>query len=221
MSAIRVLVVDDHTLFREGLTAILTSVPDVQVVGEAGTGREAIAQAEDLAPDVILMDINMPDLNGIEATQQVLAAAPATGIVMLTMLEDNDSLFAAMCAGARGYILKGADKAEVLKTIRAVAEGEALFGPAIAGRLTAFFQQSRTAERDEGALTPFPDLTERERDVLVLIAAGENNQEIARRLHISAKTVSNHISNIFGKLQVADRAQAIVKARQAGLGDGS
>ena len=218
MSAIRVLVVDDHTLFREGLTAILTSVPDVQVVGEAGTGREAIAQAEDLAPDVILMDINMPDLNGIEATQQVLAAAPATGIVMLTMLEDNDSLFAAMCAGARGYILKGADKAEVLKTIRAVAEGEALFGPAIAGRLTAFFQQSRTAERDEGALTPFPHLTERERDVLALIAAGENNQEIARRLHISAKTVSNHISNIFNKLQVADRAQAIVKARDAGLG---
>ncbi|MCB0004644.1 MAG: response regulator transcription factor [Anaerolineae bacterium] len=123
-----------------------------------------------------------------------------------------------MCAGARGYILKGADKAEVLKTIRAVAEGEALFGPAIAGRLTAFFQQSRTAERDEGALTPFPDLTERERDVLALIAAGENNQEIARRLHISAKTVSNHISNIFNKLQVADRAQAIVKARDAGLG---
>ena len=218
MSAIRVLVVDDHTLFREGLTAILTSVPDVQVVGEAGTGREAIGQAENLAPDVILMDINMPDLNGIEATQQVLAAAPATGIVMLTMLEDNDSLFAAMCAGARGYILKGADKAEVLKTIRAAAEGEALFGPAIAGRLTAFFQQSRTAERDEGALTPFPDLTERERDVLALIAAGENNQEIARRLHISAKTVSNHISNIFNKLQVADRAQAIVKARDAGLG---
>ena len=162
--------------------------------------------------------LQVGELRYVKISVRLLADAPATGIVMLTMLEDNDSLFAAMCAGARGYILKGADKAEVLKTIRAVAEGEALFGPAIAGRLTAFFQQSRTAERDEGALTPFPDLTERERDVLALIAAGENNQEIARRLHISAKTVSNHISNIFNKLQVADRAQAIVKARDAGLG---
>lgn len=218
MTVIRVMVVDDHTIFRDGLKAILTTVPDIDVAGEAGNGREAIAQAEALAPDVILMDINMPDVNGIEATQQILAAKPETGIVMLTMLEDNDSLFAAMCAGARGYILKGADKAEVLKTIRAVADGEALFGPAIAGRLTAFFQHSRRAAQQDDGLAPFPDLTDREREVLELIAAGESNQEIAHRLHISAKTVSNHISNIFGKLQVADRAQAIVKARQAGLG---
>lgn len=218
MTVIRVMVVDDHTIFRDGLKAILTTVPDIDVAGEAGNGREAIAQAEALAPDVILMDINMPDVNGIEATQQILAAKPETGIVMLTMLEDNDSLFAAMCAGARGYILKGADKAEVLKTIRAVADGEALFGPAIAGRLTAFFQHSRRAAQHDDGLAPFPDLTDREREVLELIAAGESNQEIAHRLHISAKTVSNHISNIFGKLQVADRAQAIVKARQAGLG---
>lgn len=221
MTSIRVLIVDDHTLFRDGLAAILTNVPDIQVVGEAGTGREAVALAEQVAPDIVLMDINMPEMNGIEATQQVLATKPTTGIVMLTMLEDNDSLFAAMCAGARGYILKGADKAEVLKTIRAVAEGEALFGPAIAGRLTAFFQRSRRAAQYDDALAPFPDLTDREREVLELIAAGANNQEIARCLHISAKTVSNHISNIFGKLQVADRAQAIVKARQAGLGDGT
>jgi len=218
MTAIRVMVVDDHTIFRDGLKAILMNVSDIEVAGEAGNGREAIAQAETLAPDVILMDINMPDLNGIEAMQQILAAKPGTGIVMLTMLEDNDSLFAAMCAGARGYILKGADKAEVLKTIRAVADGEALFGPAIAGRLTAFFQHSRHAAQHDDGLAPFPDLTDREREVLELIAAGESNQEIARLLHISAKTVSNHISNIFGKLQVADRAQAIVKARQAGLG---
>jgi DNA-binding NarL/FixJ family response regulator len=218
MTAIRVLVVDDHTLFRDGLTAILMNVPDIEAVGEAGTGREAVAQVQTLVPDVVLMDINMPDLNGIEATQQILAAKPDTGIIMLTMLEDNDSLFAAMCAGARGYILKGADKAEVLKTIRAVANGEALFGAAIASRLTSFFQNtSRRAHQNEVA-SPFPDLTDRERDVLELIAQGENNQDIAQRLHISAKTVSNHISNIFNKLQVADRAQAIVKARQTGLG---
>lgn len=218
MNIIRVLVVDDHTLFRDGLSAILANVPDMEAVGEAATGKEAVTQAATLAPDVILMDISMPDLNGIEATQQVLAAKPDTGIIMLTMLEDNDSLFAAMCAGARGYILKGADKAEVLKTIRAVAAGEALFGPAIATRLTAFFQNTRGAAPQHERAAPFPDLTEREREVLELIAQGENNQEIAQRLHVSAKTVSNHISNIFNKLQVADRAQAIVKARSVGLG---
>ncbi|MEZ4710159.1 MAG: response regulator transcription factor [Caldilineaceae bacterium] len=160
----------------------------------------------------------MPNLNGIEATQQVLAAKADTGIIMLTMLEDNDSLFAAMCAGARGYILKGADKAEVLKTIRAVAEGEALFGPAIATRLTAFFQHGGGAAHHNELAAPFPDLTERERELLELIATGENNQQIAQRLHVSAKTASNHISNIFSKQQVADRAQAIVKARSAGKG---
>lgn len=216
---IKILIVDDHKLFREGLSAILVTTPDINVVGEAGTGPEAIAQARALEPNVILMDINMPEINGIEATRQVLAHAPGTGVIMLTMLEDDDSLFAAMCAGARGYILKGADKAEVLKTIRAVAEGEALFGPIIAGRLTSFFQNSGGTTHQNQSASPFPDLTDREREVLELIAAGENNQEIALRLHISAKTVSNHISNVFNKLQVADRAQAIVKARQAGLGN--
>jgi DNA-binding NarL/FixJ family response regulator len=218
MTPIRVLIVDDHTLFRDGLRAILMNVPDIDVVGEASTGREAVIQVETLSPDIVLMDISMPDLNGIEATQQVLTDKPHTGIIMLTMLEDNDSLFAAMCAGARGYILKGADKAEVLKTIRAVADGEALFGPAIASRLTAFFQNSRAMARQNEVASPFPDLTDREHEVLELIAVGENNQEIAWKLHISVKTVSNHISNIFSKLQVSDRAQAIVKARSAGLG---
>ncbi len=218
MNPIRVLVVDDHTLFRAGLHAILANVPDMEVVGEAGTGAEAVTQAATLAPDVILMDISMPDLNGIEATQRVLAAKPDTGIIMLTMLEDNDSLFAAMCAGARGYILKGADKAEVLKTIRAVAGGEALFGSAIATRLTTFFRGTKEIAGQHKAASPFPNLTDREREVLELIAAGENNHEIARQLHVSTKTVSNHISNIFSKLQVADRAQVIVKARSAGLG---
>ena len=209
---IRILVADDHKLFREGLCALLNGAAGTAVVGEAGTGAEAIAQADTLTPDVILMDIMMPDMNGIEATRHILADHPHIGIIMLTMLEDDDSLFAAMCAGARGYILKGADKAEVLRTVQAVAEGQALFGPAIANRLTAFFQRGGMRET---AVTPFPDLTDREREVLALIAHGRNNQEIADHLHISGKTVSNHISNIFNKLQVVDRAQAIVKARDA------
>ncbi len=211
----RILVVDDHKLFREGLIALLNAAPDTTVVGEAGTGKEAISQAEEATPDIVLMDIQMPDMNGIEATRRILADHPQIGVIMLTMLEDDDSLFAAMCAGARGYILKGADKAEVLQTITAVAQGQALFGPAIAGRITNFFQQGGQME---SAIAPFPDLTDREREVLALIAQGLNNQDIAGRLHISGKTVSNHISNIFNKLQVVDRAQAIIKARDAGLG---
>lgn len=212
---IRILVVDDHGLFREGLIALLKAAPETEVVGQAGTGREALAQVEELGPDVVLMDIMMPDMNGIEATRRILADHAGTRIVMLTMLEDDDSLFAAMCAGARGYILKGADKADVLRTVKAVAGGEALFGPAIASRLTTFFQSAD----DQGlSVTPFPALTDREREVLTLIAQGLNNSQIAAQLHISGKTVSNHISRIFNKLQVSDRAQAIVKAREAGLG---
>jgi DNA-binding NarL/FixJ family response regulator len=216
MTTIRTLVVDDHNLFREGLIALLEAAEETEVVGEAGTGKEAIAQAEAVIPDVILMDIMMPDMNGIEATRRILANQPDIGIIMLTMLEDDDSLFAAMCAGARGYILKGADKKEVLQTVTAIAEGQALFGPAIASRLTKFFQRGEQAET---AVTPFPDLTDREREVLELIARGVNNQDIAQQMQITSKTVSNYISNIFNKLQVADRAQAIVKARDAGLGN--
>lgn len=212
---VRILVVDDHTLFREGLAALLKAAPETTVVGEAGTGAEAIAQARAVKPDVALMDIQMPDMNGIEATRRILQEQPDVGVIMLTMLEDDDSLFAAMCAGARGYILKGADKGEVLRTVAAVAEGQALFGPAIARRLTLFFQKGGQME---AAVVPFPELTDREREVLALIAGGANNQAIAARLHISDKTVSNYISSIFNKLQVADRAQAIVKARDAGLG---
>lgn len=212
---IRILVVDDHKLFREGLTALLNAAAETAVVGEAATGQEAIAQAAAVTPDVILMDIQMPDMNGIEATRLILADQPNVGVIMLTMLEDDDSLFAAMCAGARGYILKGADKAEVLRTVTAIAAGQALFGTAIAARLTDFFQ--RGSGRGT-AVTPFPDLTEREREVLALVAQGLSNSDITNRLQISGKTVSNHISNIFNKLQVADRSQAIVRARNAGLG---
>jgi len=211
---ITILIVDDHTLFREGMQAILAAGPDAdyQVVGEAIDGEAAIRKVAELNPDIVLLDIQMPKLNGIDAARMILRTHPHTGIIMLTMLEDDASVFAAMRAGARGYILKGADKAEVLKTIRAVAAGEALFGPAIAQRISRFFATSAGHTPQ-----PFPDLTEREREILTLIAQGLNNTAIAERLVISPKTLSNHISNIFAKLQVADRAQAILKAKGAGL----
>ena len=214
-AVIRILVVDDHRLFRDGLTALLEGAEDTVVVGHAETGAEVINKLEEVEPDVVLMDIMMPDTNGIDATRKIRADHPDVHVVMLTMLEDDDSLFAAMCAGAHGYILKGADKADVLRTVRAVAKGEALFGPAMARRLTTFFQY---AEGKGLSVSPFPELTDREREVLDLIAAGIDNAEIASRLYISNKTVSNHISNIFTKLHLADRAQAIVAAREAGLG---
>jgi DNA-binding NarL/FixJ family response regulator len=214
---IRVLIADDHTIFRDGMMALLQATSGIDVVGEAGTGEEAVEKAATLAPDVILMDIMMPDLNGVTATKRVLGQNPGVGVIMLTMLEDDETVFAAMCAGARGYILKGSGKAEVLDTIQVVANGAAMFGPAVAGRLADFFQEGATIEEE-----PFPELTPREREVLDLIAGGENNQAIAGLLHISPRTVGNHISSIFNKLQVSDRAQAIVKAREAGLGrDGS
>ena len=214
---IRLLIADDHTLFREGLRAILGAQSDIEIVGEASNGAQAVQLASSQLPDLILMDIQMPEMNGIAATEKILDANPHIGIIVLTMLEDDDSVFAAMRAGARGYVLKGADKAEMLRAIHAVAEGEALFGPAIAKRLVNFFQDVRGMKN----LAPpraFPELTEREVEVLAFIAQGFNNSEIAEKLFLSPKTVSNHISNIFSKLQVADRAQAIVRARQAGLG---
>jgi DNA-binding NarL/FixJ family response regulator len=209
------MVVDDHKLFRDGLAALIEGADDTVVVGHAETGKEAITRLNDLDPDVILMDIMMPDMNGIEATRRIKADHPDISVVMLTMLEDDDSLFAAMCAGAQGYVLKGADKADVLRTVRAVARGEALFGPAMARRLTTFFQH---AEGKGLSVSPFPELTDREREVLDLIAEGLDNSQIASKLYISNKTVSNHISNIFAKLHLSDRAHAIVAAREAGLG---
>jgi len=212
---VRVLIADDHRLFREGVRSLLASLPDVEVVGEAATGDEAVALASTAQPDVVLMDIQMPGLNGIEATRRILSASPHTGIIVLTMYDDDDSVFAAMRAGARGYLLKGADQSELVRAIAAVARGEALFSPTIARRLIAFFTALR---RETAAQIAFPDLTDREREVLDLIAQGLNNTQIAQRLFLSGKTVRNHVSNIFSKLQVADRAQAIVRAREAGLG---
>jgi DNA-binding NarL/FixJ family response regulator len=211
--ATRVLIADDHALFRYGLKAMLASGENFETVGEASTGEEAVRLAAELRPDVILMDIQMPGLNGIEATRRILKSNPEVGIVVVTMFEEDDSVFAAMCAGARGYVLKGADAGEVLKVVKAVAEGEAHFGPDIARRLMGFFAAPKPRSSEA-----FPELTSREAEVLDLIARGMSNQDIAQRLYLSQKTVRNHISNIFVKLQVADRAQAIVRAREAGLG---
>jgi DNA-binding NarL/FixJ family response regulator len=212
---IRIMIVDDHTLFRDGVSAIFSSVSDIEVVGEASNGVEAVSLANTVKPGVILMDIQMPQLNGIEATRRILHNDPNIGIIVLTMYEDDDSVFAAMRAGARGYILKGADQDELLRAVRAVSSGEALFGPAIATRLMNYF----SSPKSETAQDIFPELTEREREVLDLIANGSNNKQIASQLSISPKTVRNHVSNIFNKLQVADRSQAIIKAREHGLGE--
>jgi len=210
---IRVLIVDDHAPFRAGLRALLISVPEMEVAGEAGNGEDALNAAVKLQPDVILMDIQMPGMNGIEATRLIHHASPHIGVIVLTMFEDDDSVFAAMRAGARGYLLKGADQTEILRAIHSARNGEALFGPGIARRLINFFAQIHAQPSH-----PFPELTEREREVLNLIARGLTNTEIATTLIISQKTVRNHISNIFSKLQVVDRAQAIIRARDAGLG---
>jgi len=213
-TTIRVLIADDHPLFRDGLRALLNSIPQTEMVGEAASGEEALKQAVKLQPDVILMDIQMPGLNGIDATQQILHANPDIGIIVLTMFEDDDSVFAAMRAGARGYILKGADQTEILRAIGAAVRGEALFGASIAKRLMRFFSAPRLSVPAQ----VFPELTERECEVLDLMAQGLNNIEIAERLVLSPKTVRNHTSNIFNKLQVTDRSHAIVLAREAGLG---
>jgi DNA-binding NarL/FixJ family response regulator len=210
----RVLVADDHALFRYGLKAMLANAEGFEVVGEAATGEEVVEKVAQARPDIVLMDIQMPGINGIEATRRVLERDPSIGVVVVTMFEDDNSVFAAMRAGARGYVLKGADAEEVLKVVAAVAEGEAHFGPEIARRLMGFFSAPKPAAPSEA----FPELTAREAEVLDLIAQGWNNAEIARRLFLSQKTVRNHVSSVFLKLQVADRAQAIVRAREAGLG---
>ncbi len=215
---IRVLVADDHPFFRDGLRVLLEATPDTELVGEAHDGDEAVQMAATLGPDVILMDLRMPGVGGIESTLRILRENPDMAVVVLTMVEDDDSVFAAMRAGARGYLLKGADKEEMLLAIRAVARGEAIFGPGIARRLIRYFSSPAQARPVQAPRTVFPELTDREREILDLIAAGKNNQEIAEELYLSLKTVRNYVSNIFSKLQVADRAQAIVRAREAGLG---
>jgi DNA-binding NarL/FixJ family response regulator len=208
---IRLAVADDHPVVRDGLRALFASLPDTDLVAEAVTGREAVRVAVTARPDVLVMDLRMPDLDGVAATAEVSRLAPEVAVLVLTMFEDDESVFAAMRAGARGYLVKGASQAEIAHAITTVAAGGAVFGPGIAGRLLNFFG----APRKE---VPFADLTNREREVLDLIAAGLANAAIATRLGIAGKTVGNHISTIFAKLQVATRAEAIVRARDAGLG---
>jgi DNA-binding NarL/FixJ family response regulator len=214
MDPVRVLVVDDHEEFRRGVDALLSAAPGIEVVGHAGDGRSAVALALDLQPDVVLMDLQMPQLNGVEATEQIVRSSPHISVLVLTMMEDEDSVFAAVRAGARGYLLKGARRSEVVRAIESVGAGEVIFGPGIADRVMGYFRDARSRP----AADVFPELTDRERVVLGLIAEGKENMEIARQLSLSVKTVRNHASNIFAKLQVAHRAQAIVRARDAGLG---
>jgi DNA-binding NarL/FixJ family response regulator len=214
MDPIRVLIADDHPFYREGVRTMLSVVPEIEMVGEAGSGDEAIVRASALQPDVILMDLKMPGLNGVEATRRILHASPHIGVLVLTMFEADESVFAAMRAGARGYLLKDVDQDELVRAIKAVGRGEAIFSPAIAQRLIHYFAALRPAAAD----LAFPELTDREREILQLIAQGYNNSAIAERLLLRTKTVQNHVSNIFSKLQVADRAQAIIRAREAGLG---
>jgi len=213
MEHIRILIADDHPVFRYGLRALLAAEPTTEVIGEATTGEEAIAKASSLQPDVILMDLNMPGVNGIEATRRILEMTPHMSILVLTMFDDDDSIFAAMRAGARGYLLKGEEGEETVRAIQAVSSGEAIFSPAIARKLMQYFGARRPTVPPQA----FPELTEREREILTLIAQGYTNTAIAEKLVLSPKTVRNHVSNIFSKLQVADRAEAIIRARDAGL----
>ncbi len=207
---LRVIVADDHPVFRHGLRTSLSAESDIEVVAECGDGPTVVADAITTHPDAILMDIRMPQMNGIEATRRILSALPDTRILMLTMFDDDESVFDAMRAGARGYLLKGAEPADIARAVRSVAEGDAIFGPAIAERMMALFAR-RPARL-------FPVLTEREHTVLEMIAEGRNNHAIARELHLSVKTVRNYVSMIFNKLQVGDRAEAMLKAHAAGLG---
>ncbi|MBA3642449.1 MAG: response regulator transcription factor [Chloroflexia bacterium] len=216
MEPLRILIADDHPLFRKGMTALLGAVEGIEVVGVATTGEEAVARTAALQPDLVLMDLQMPGGGGIAATRELRHASPAVRVLVVTLFEDDDSVFLALRAGAHGYVLKEADEDEMLRAIQATARGEAIFSPAVAVRVLSYF----AAPRPDAPPQVFPTLTEREREILTLIARGRPNPTIARELGIAPKTVGNHVSNIFGKLQVADRAEAIVRAREAGLGLG-
>lgn len=211
---IRVMIADDHPMFRKGLTLLLMSLPSFQIVAEAEDGAQVVPLALQHQPDIILMDVQMPELNGIEATRQILRQSPHIRVLILTMFENDEFLFSAMRAGARGYLLKGADQDELLSAIQAVSLGGAVFSPSIADRMMHYFAAIKPAQSE----SLFPELTEREVEVLDLIARGCNNSEIAEKLVLSGKTVRNHVSNILHKLELADRAQVIVRAREAGLG---
>jgi DNA-binding NarL/FixJ family response regulator len=216
MAAVRVVVADDHPVFRRGLGMLLASVSDIEVVGEAATGTDVVAAAAGTAPDVVVMDLHMPGMDGIEATRRVRQACPQTAVLVLTMVEEDAAVLAAMRAGALGYLVKDADQDEIVRGIHAVVRGEVILGPPVARQLIEYLSAAPPIPRPP----TFPELTAREHEVLGLIAQGQSNQEIAAQLELSLKTVRNHVSSIFNKLQVADRARAIVRAREAGLGLG-
>jgi DNA-binding NarL/FixJ family response regulator len=213
MSSLTVLIADDHPLFRKGMRSLLETMTDITLVGEAKSGREAVELATVHQPDLVLMDLQMPEGSGLAATRELSKLSPNMRILVVTLFEDDDSIFTALRAGAHGYILKDADEEEMMRAIRAVGQGEAIFSPAIATRLMDYFATTSREVPQE----VFPELTEREREILTLIARAESNAAIAEQLMISLKTVRNHVSNIYNKLQVADRAQAAIRARDAGL----
>ena len=210
---IRIVIVEDHPLYRKGLRTMIDNVPRFTLAGEAADGLTAVELVLETRPDVVLMDLQLPGQGGIAAIREITAAIPELRILVITLYEDDDSVFAALRAGARGYILKDTDEDDMVRAIRAIAVGESLFSPPVASRLLASFAQVRPV-----APSPFPALTERERDILHLMAQGRSNTAIADELYLSVKTVANNVSNIFGKLRVADRSEAIVRAREAGLG---
>jgi DNA-binding NarL/FixJ family response regulator len=213
--SLTVLVAEDHPLYRRALVGLLDAQPGWQVVAEAEDGAGAVTSAHTAQPDVVLMDLKMPGLDGIEATRRIVAASPHIAVLVLTMYDDDTSVFAAIRAGARGYLLKGADQAEIVRAVADVADGGAIFGSSIARRVIEYFAAPRPASVPD---IVFPELTAREHEVLDLIAAGRSNADVAASLVLSPKTVRNHVSNIFAKLHVADRSSAIIKAREAGLG---
>jgi DNA-binding NarL/FixJ family response regulator len=213
---IRVVIADDHPVVRGGLRALLSTIDGIEVVGEAEDGEGAVREVQLSRPDVLLVDVRMPVLDGVGATRRVREAAPETAVLVLTMYDDDATVFTAMQAGARGYLLKGADQEEIVGAIRAVAAGQAIFGPGIASRVLGYFAAPPVSEPP--ADQPFPELTARERDILTLLADGRRTADIAAELYLSPKTVSNNLTGIFVKLEVADRAAAIIRARDRGLG---
>ena len=215
---LRVLVCDDHPVYRDGLRMLLASLAGFDVVGTAADGQEAVERAGALEPDVVVMDLQLPGLHGIEATARITAAHPHVAVLVLTMYDDDESVFAAMRAGARGYLLKGAAQEEIARAVTAVAGGEAIFGPAVARRVASYFAGGRPGGGPAAPPEAFPQLTAREREVLDLLATGRSNAQIAATLYLSPKTVRNTVSNVFAKLQVAGRTEAVIRAREAGLG---